>query len=100
MDRSFGGSKASILGYITLILLYSLIPEPIIWFASKLVIIIYFMNLASKWPDLMQYWYQIEKNVPAYNTKKRNRIFCNEIKFYTVTISVLIFGKEDRNFTY
>lgn len=68
-------------------------PEPIIWFLSKLVILIYFINLARKWPDLMQYWQNIEKNVPAYSGVKRNWMFYNEIKFYTVTISVLIFGR-------
>lgn len=66
--------------------------EPIIWFLSKLVILIYFINLARKWPNLMRYWQKIEKNVPAYSGVKRNWIFYNEIKFYTVTISVLIFG--------
>lgn len=69
------------------------ISEPIIWFLSKLVILMYFTNLASKWPDLMQYWQNIEKNVPAYNGNgKRNRKFYREITFYTVTISTVTFG--------
>ncbi len=45
----------------------------------------------------MQYWHNIERNVPAYNTDKKNWIFHNEIKFYTITISVLIFGEKGIN---
>lgn len=74
---------------------YISFAEPTIWFLSKLVILVYFVNLARKWPNLMQHWQNVEKNVPAYSgvDGRKNRKFYKQITFYTVTISVLIFGK-------
>lgn len=40
----------------------------------------------------MSDWERIEQNLPAYNGRKRNFEFFNEIKFHTIIITISLFG--------
>lgn len=67
--------------------------DRIVWFSTKMFIIIYFMLLARKWPTLMIEWERIEQNLPRFIGRKRNFAFFNQIKFHTILITVSLFSK-------
>lgn len=74
------------------ILRFSIIDR-IVWFSTKLFIMIYFVLLARKWPTLMSEWERIEQNLPVFVGRKRNFAFFNQIKFHTLLITVSLFSK-------
>lgn len=67
--------------------------DRIVWFATKMFIMMYFILLARQWPGLMIEWERIEQNLPKFIGRKRNFAFFNQIKFYTILTTVSLFSK-------
>lgn len=62
--------------------------DPIVWFSTKFMVLLYFLWLAKKWPALMIEWDRIEQSLPTYIEKSKNSAFFNRIKFYTIMITL------------
>lgn len=67
--------------------------EPLIWFGSKFVIILYFIWMAKRWPKLMNYWERVERHLPRHESHRKNFLFFKEIRFHTIAISVTLLGE-------
>lgn len=76
------------------ILIFTILLEPIIWFMSKLISMVYFITLARGWPALMQCWENIEINLPVHDSKQLNWHFHRKIKLYSIGITIILFGNE------
>lgn len=67
--------------------------EPVVWFSSKIYVILSLLSLARRWPKLMSYWEQIEMDLPVYTSHKQNLLNQKKVKIFIVIVTVIIVGK-------
>lgn len=51
-----------------------------------------FLALASKWPQLMQYWGNAENKLPTFRNERHERRFVIKIRFCSLSILFLALG--------